>query len=115
MDRIFTPCFTDKAGNKGLYALNALNDYSRSNGGSPEGSRFILNLRSIHPFEAYMTTVSGARFAIDIFEDMTTTIETIESIPSKSGKTIYDLQGRKINTPSKKGVYIINGKKQIIK
>ena len=115
MDRIFTPCFTDKAGNEGLYALNALNDYSRSNGGSPEGSRFILNLRNIHPFEAYMTTVSGARFAIDIFEDMTTTIETIESIPSKSGKTIYDLQGRKINTPSKKGVYIINGKKQIIK
>ena len=30
-------------------------------------------------------------------------------------EVVYDLQGRKVNAPSKKGVYIINGKKKIIR
>ena len=116
-DRTFTPCFSDKAGNEGLYALNVKNDYSSENGGSPEGSRFVLNLRKIHPFEAYMTTVSGSRLFIDIFDDMATDIEMImiEDGVFDKESTVYDLKGHKINKPSKKGVYIINGKKQIIK
>ncbi len=116
-DRTFTPCFSDKAGNEGLYALNVKNDYSSENGGSPEGSRFVLNLRRIHPFEAYMTTVSGSRLFIDIFDDMATDIEMImiEDNVFEKESTIYNLKGHKISKPSKKGVYIINGKKQIIK
>lgn len=114
-DRTFTPCFTDRAANEGLYALNVINDYSQERGGSPEGSRFVLNLRNIHPFEAYMTTTSNARAYIDVFEDMVTDIETIGYEPLEKEGAVYDLKGHKVNTPSRKGVYIINGKKQIIK
>jgi hypothetical protein len=37
-------------------------------------------------------------------------------VKGKSGnvKAIYDLQGRKVETPSK-GIYIINGKKVLVK
>jgi hypothetical protein len=40
----------------------------------------------------------------------------IEEVKSESGKmkTIYDLQGRKVENPSK-GIYIIDGKKVFIK
>ena len=40
----------------------------------------------------------------------------IEEVKSESGKmkTIYDLQGRKVENPSK-GIYIINGKKTLVK
>ena len=40
----------------------------------------------------------------------------VENVKAESGKVedIYDLQGRKVDTPSK-GLYIINGKKVLIK
>jgi hypothetical protein len=40
----------------------------------------------------------------------------IENVKGESGKvkTIYDFQGRKVDTTNK-GVYIINGKKVLIK
>ena len=40
----------------------------------------------------------------------------IEKVKAENGnvKTIYDLQGRKVDTPSK-GLYIINGKKVLVK
>jgi hypothetical protein len=41
---------------------------------------------------------------------------SIEEVKSESGKmkTIYDLQGRKVENPSK-GIYIIDGKKVFLK
>ena len=41
-----------------------------------------------------------------------TGISTIKAI---AGKTIYDMNGRKVTVPSKKGMYIINGKKVVVK
>ena len=43
-----------------------------------------------------------------------TGIENVSGV-SLNEKTVVDLQGRKINDPSVKGVYIINGKKAIVK
>ena len=34
---------------------------------------------------------------------------------NKESKTIYDLQGRKVNSMAKKGIYVIDGKKVIVK
>ncbi len=34
---------------------------------------------------------------------------------NQESKTIYDLQGRKVNSMAKKGIYVINGKKVIVK
>ena len=58
---------------------------------------------------------ASAQKSISIrFEEGETT--DIDEVEGENGevKTIYDLQGRKVDTPSK-GLYIINGKKVIIK
>ena len=113
-DRTFVPNFSDKAANEGLYALNVINDYVTNNSGMTEGSKFVLNMRQIHPFEAYMTTTSNASQMFGIFEDMTTSIRTVDNEEWTISNDVYDLQGRKVTGP-KKGVYIKNGKKLIIK
>ena len=113
-NRTFVPNFSDKAANEGLYALNVINDYATNNSGMTEGSKFVLNMRQIHPFEAYMTTMSNASQMFGIFEDMTTSIRTVNNEEWTISNDVYDLQGRKV-TGTKKGVYIKNGKKLIIK
>ena len=113
-DRTFVPNFSDKAANEGFYALNVINDYVTNNSGMTEGSKFVLNMRQIHPFEAYMTTTSNASQMFGIFEDMTTSIRTVDNEEWTISNDVYDLQGRKVTGP-KKGVYIKNGKKLIIK
>ena len=113
-DRTFVPNFSDKAANEGLYALNVINDYVTNNSGMTEGSKFVLNMRQIHPFEAYMTTTSNASQMFGIFENMTTSIRTVDNEEWTISNDVYDLQGRKVTGP-KKGVYIKNGKKLIIK
>ena len=80
-----------------------------------EGSKFVLNMRRVHPFEAYMTSSSSApQYAFGVFEGMTTSIENFEH-STLNIEHYYDLQGRRIGMPTKKGVYIVNGKKKIIK
>ena len=113
-DRTFVPNFSDKAANEGLYALNVINDYVTNNSGMTEGSKFVLNMRQIHPFEAYMTTTTNASQMFGIFENMTTSIRTVDNEEWNISNDVYDLQGRKVTGP-KKGVYIKNGKKLIIK
>ena len=114
-DRTFVPCFTDKASDAGVYALNVNNEFEKNNSGMTEGSKFVLNMRRVHPFEAYMTSSSSAHYAIDIFEDMTTGIRILEEERRMSEDNTYDLQGQRVAVPNKRGVYIVNGKKQIIK
>ena len=112
-DRTFIPCFETKGAGEGLYALNVRNLYESNYSGMPDGSMFVLNMRKVHPFEAYLTTSSMARQFIGIFDDMTTDIPMMESIKTLSKETVYDLQGRKTTLTNKKGVYIVNGKKII--
>lgn len=113
--RIFVPNYENKDMGEGLYALNVNNDFSTNNSGMTEGSRFVLNQRPIHPFEAYhKTTANVSPLSFGIFEDMTTSIRTIDNEKWVINNDIYDLQGRKVQTV-KKGVYIKNGKKVIIK
>ena len=120
----FVPNFICRNDNEGCYALNVSNDYEYYRGAENEGSKFILNLRKLHPFEAYMTSTSGTR-SIDIFDSMTTGIRGIEEIVASQGAVkVYDLSGRLIKMGSSietirqelpSGVYIINNKKMIIK
>lgn len=120
----FVPNFICRNDNEGCYALNVSNDYEYYRGAENEGSKFILNLRKLHPFEAYMTSTSGTR-SIDIFDSMTTGIRGIEEIVASQGAVkVYDLSGRLIKMGSSietirqelpTGVYIINNKKMIIK
>ena len=66
--RTFTPTFSMRENGEGLYALNVNNDFISDNSGMTEGSRFVLNMRKVHPFEAYMTTASQARQFFEGFE-----------------------------------------------
>lgn len=117
-DRTFVPNYADIGAAEGLYALNVSNDFTTNNSGMTEGSKFVLNMRQVHPFEAYMTSSSNARTYFDIFDDLSTDIKEeliVRSSQLMVGDRAYDLQGRKVEHPSKKGVYIVNGKKMIIK
>lgn len=113
--RTFIPCFTGKKADEGFYALNVSNDWDTNNSGMTEGSKFVLNMRKLHPFEAYMISSSNAAPYFDVFEDMTTGIQVMDEGRWMKEEAVYDLQGRKVENPSKKGVYIVNGKKKIIK
>ena len=54
-------------------------------------------------------------FSMDFGDGETTGIITIENGQSVTSKAIYDLQGRRVNGTAQKGVYIVNGKKTVIK
>ena len=60
---------------------------------------------------AYST---GARSLQIVFDDETTGISRIENKELKVENSVYDLQGRRMTKPSK-GLYIVNGKKVIMK
>lgn len=48
------------------------------------------------------------------FSDETAGIDTINDRQEKAKTVVYDLQGRKVNHPTK-GIYIVNGKKVVVK
>ena len=65
--------------------------------------------------KAYLETateLTGARLAI-VFADETTGIQSMDNGKWKMD-SVYDLQGRRVATPQK-GLYIVNGKKVVIK
>ena len=119
-ERTLMPNFTEKTKGDGCYALNVINSLEANGGGMTEGSRFVLNSRKVHPFEAYMTSTSAARY-IGIFDDATTGIHDLYECDLLFNETeeVFDLQGRKVmarpDGTITKGVYIKNGKKLIIK
>ena len=122
-DRTFVPNYTNKDGDEYL-ALNVNNYYVTNPGTDIDGSKFIKGLRDVHPFEAYMTTTSNTR-SIDVMDAMTTAIRDI--IIAREGTDdikVYDTRGVLVKTAIANdhlrkglaaGVYIVNGKKMIIK
>ena len=102
------------------------NDYVSYTGGSKEGSTFVLNLRKLHPFEAYMTSTSKARQTIAIQDNLTTSIGDITEILDEKVIRVYNLSGQLLLIEENKsldeikmllpaGVYIVNEKKIIIR
>ena len=108
------------------YTINSPDDYVNfvfSTGtGSPQ--TVDINNVSADTFFEISTTQQGGKYLVD---DVTS-VENISIDPAETGKTgIFDLQGRKIaphsslHTPHsslptpQKGIYIVNGKKIVIK
>ena len=73
-----------------------------------EGS--VINAK---PFRAYLTAQSAARILKINFSDITTGIEAVAVETQQNGE-VYDLQGRRVAQPAK-GLYIVNGKKMMVK
>ena len=110
--------FSGVSKSAGVYALNV----GEARGNNPEGSVFEVNYRDIRPFEAY-TMHEGNGPApqfipvAGFIAGEATGIEDVRSLMSDgSGETWYDLNGRKLlQKPIKKGVYLNNGLKVVIK
>ena len=52
---------------------------------------------------------------IRLVADAATGIQELTSTSTSTSKETYDLMGRKVSTPQKKGIYIIGGKKVVIR
>ena len=121
--RTFVPNYTNKSGDDCL-ALNVNSYYVTNPGTDIDGSKFIRGLRAVHPFEAYMTTTDNTR-AINVMDGMPTAIRGIRMASYESSDMkVYDTRGVLLKTATnmddvrnglKAGVYIVNGKKVIIK
>ena len=74
---------------------------------------------NIKGFRAYFQLKGeGAQvkaFQLNLGEDEATGIQTIDNGQLIMDNEVYDLQGRRVNKAAQKGVYIVNGKKTIIK
>ena len=121
--RTFVPNYTNQ-NNADFLALNVSNNYVTNPGKDISGSKFVRGLRAVHPFEAYMTTTDNTR-SIDVMDGMTTAIRGIQMVKDESSTIkVYDTRGVLLKTATstddvrnglKAGVYIVNGKKLIIK
>ncbi len=69
----------------------------------------------IPPFRAYIESTSDARSLDSNLNDGTTGVDTIRTIDADGTEQWFDLSGRHIDKPTKKGLYIHNGKKEIVK
>ena len=57
---------------------------------------------------------AGARNIAIVFDDVTTGIENVVNTSNMSNNAIYNLSGQRVNMPTR-GLYIMDGKKVIIK
>lgn len=110
------PAFQQVAQSGSVYALNV----GEARGEYPEGSVFERNYREIRPFQAYTSHGSGTRFitvsSMGGGDDGFTGIESIDSEDTDDNGTWHTLDGRRLEgKPTKKGVYIKDGRKYIIK
>lgn len=96
-----------------IYALNVSNEWSQNTATEAEGSTFIRSLRSVHPFEAYLTVEGSNARAIPVFDNATDVRWLLEEVRGTMAEDAwYDLQGRKLQgEPKQNGIYIYKGKK----
>ena len=121
--RTFVPNYTNQ-NNLDFLALNVSNNYVTNPSKEIAGSKFIRGLRAVHPFEAYMATTDNTR-SIDVMDGMPTAIRGIKMITDEETDIkVYDTKGvllkiaiskDDVRKGLKAGVYIVNGKKMIIK
>ncbi len=73
--------------------------------------------QTIKGFRAYLTTSTGARLTMFVDNEETTAIDGIEGNGSLTKANVYNLNGIKMDNAMKlpKGVYVIDGKKVVVK
>ena len=98
-----------------VYALND-EEYTADGDTYMPGGIFVANSRDIRPFEAYVYTTNAGRAPyLRIGGENATGIN--HSTFNIQRSTIYDLTGRKVLNAEnlKGGIYIVNGKKVVVK
>lgn len=89
-------------------ATNGLGFYKNAN-----ATAFTVGANTAYLPADFADAGAGAR-SFYLFDDELTGIKNIESAAQKAEGDFFDLQGRKVAQPTK-GLYIVNGKKVIIK
>ena len=78
-----------------------------------DGSIKKLNTANgLKGLRAYFIVPAGSNARIAFIDDADTGIDSMESVAQKVENGVYDLQGRRVEA-TKKGLYIINGKKVV--
>lgn len=91
------------------------NAYILANGGQGIGIYKATAGSTLKQGKAYLNfTGSSANSFVLNFSGVTTDIEGAPTV-APSQQVIYDLSGRRVNAVTKGGIYIVNGKKMIIK
>ncbi|MBQ8064070.1 MAG: hypothetical protein IJ200_00245 [Prevotella sp.] len=98
-----------------VYAINRNEAY----GTNAEGSIFVANLREVRPFEAYTLHTNGSRPFVTVEELMGDKTGIGDAVRITDGEktennNVYNLGGQRVTTPQK-GVYIVSGKKKIVR
>ena len=106
---------TSSATDVGWYAMSTNGGFTRitKTGATMKGGRFFMTIadRSDNP---YATSGAAASNFIRIREmGEATDVEEMMEMPVD--ETIYDLSGRRVDEPTESGIYIMNGKKIVIK
>lgn len=124
-DNKFCPTFSSTS--RRVKALNVNNDFVSYQGSLNPGSTFIYGLREVRPFEAYMTSVSGAMAPVSVFDELST---IIGPIPQKDivldHLMIFSTSGQLVKICDNcsqedalhgliPGVYIVNGHKMVVR
>ena len=118
-NKTLVPNFKQRSASNEVFALNVVNGYDSVTGGAAEGSQFVRQLRQVHPFEAYLQANNTTRGdVIPVFDDREAT--RIGATLNDKGEMIndkwYSVDGRKLEEkPTRKGVYIMNGEKVVIR
>ena len=114
----FVPTFLVKEKSSRFWPINRNEAYS----GYLPGSAFVPNLRDVRPFEAYAYDRNnvGAPQILSLADmggfGTTTAIRFMLRDDLKDDGAWYTLDGRKLQQkPAKKGVYILNGRKTVVK
>ena len=113
---MFVPCFQTQQVHEMVYALNV----GEARDGYPEGSVFEANYREIRPFEAYTVHEgnSPAPQFIPVSDFVNSNLTGIEELRFEDVNVAqwYDLNGRKLQKkPTQKGVYLLNGRKVVMR
>ena len=92
---------------------NPGNAYVLNNGTDGVGFYKLASTGTIEFGKAYLVATAGAREFLGLEE--ATGIETINHSPLTINHDVYDIHGRRVNGKPSKGLYIINGKKVVMK
>ena len=115
--------YTFKGSFKGMTNDEAAGKYILQHGGKwgkvPAGNANVY----LPPFRAYIESASDARSLGSEISDSSTDIQYIRTTDADGTETWYDLQGRSLSptlplregSPLRKGIYIVNGKKIMVK
>ena len=98
----------------GKTAADPSTTFVLNNGTQGVGFYRLATGKTLGVGKAYLTYSGALAPEFLGFGNETTAISTIEKMRNVENETFYDLQGRRVTQPTK-GLYIVNGKKVIIK